>query len=604
MVLWITPRTRGRRWLAFGMLLTPALALLWDGERPVTLGGPRLRAAGTTVSSGACKACHPAEYASWSRSYHRTMTRPATGANILAPAGRHSVALKQESVVLEHDQDALWITMPDPVALALSTAGPIPTIREQAVLTTGSHHYQAYWVAGARIGELRAAPVVWHIEAERFIPRHDVFLQPPDSPDQLVRWNSNCLVCHSTLAEPRHDDARDTFDTTVTELGIACEACHGAGGLHAGHYADPWARWAARNADEAKHITQPEKLSKARASEVCGQCHSYALPKDEAEWWTSGYARSYAPGAALADSRTVIDEAELASGSGVIEASAESLFWGDGTIRVGGREYNGLSASACFLRGEGDSKLGCGDCHQLHGDDPVDQLKPKAHGNGVCNSCHVGFDQPQHTRHAVGALCYSCHMPKVSYALYAAQRSHRVDVPSVEVAVQTGRPPACNLCHLDKTLGWTAEQLTQNWGIPSAAPAVDDRALGVKLALRGDAATRVIVADHLLSAEAVAACGDDFQLPLLATLLADPYSAVRYVAGRELTQAGLLDKKGYDFLGTEEHFRQVASSLLATWAERSHRDNAAVLHPGGTLDAPALANELKHRDDRPIWIAE
>src|ERR1700741_2882696 len=28
------------------------------------------------VSSRACKACHPEEYGSWHRSYHRTMTQP------------------------------------------------------------------------------------------------------------------------------------------------------------------------------------------------------------------------------------------------------------------------------------------------------------------------------------------------------------------------------------------------------------------------------------------------------------------------------------------------------------------------------------------------
>jgi hypothetical protein len=29
------------------------------------------------VGSSRCQACHPAEYATWHRSYHRTMTQPA-----------------------------------------------------------------------------------------------------------------------------------------------------------------------------------------------------------------------------------------------------------------------------------------------------------------------------------------------------------------------------------------------------------------------------------------------------------------------------------------------------------------------------------------------
>src|SRR5271170_2831658 len=32
------------------------------------------------VTSDSCRACHPSEYASWHRSYHRTMTQPASGA--------------------------------------------------------------------------------------------------------------------------------------------------------------------------------------------------------------------------------------------------------------------------------------------------------------------------------------------------------------------------------------------------------------------------------------------------------------------------------------------------------------------------------------------
>ena len=34
------------------------------------------------ATSDACRACHPSQYASWYASYHRTMTRPATPANV------------------------------------------------------------------------------------------------------------------------------------------------------------------------------------------------------------------------------------------------------------------------------------------------------------------------------------------------------------------------------------------------------------------------------------------------------------------------------------------------------------------------------------------
>jgi hypothetical protein len=54
---------------------------------------------------------------------------------------------------------------------------------------------------------------------------------------------------------------------------------------------------------------------------------------------------------------------------------------------------------------------------------------------------------------------YNCHMPHVVYSLLATHRSHRIEAPSVAATATTGKPHACNLCHLDKPLGWTQAQL-------------------------------------------------------------------------------------------------------------------------------------------------
>ena len=41
----------------------------------------------------------------------------------------------------------------------------------------------------------------------------------------------------------------------------------------------------------------------------------------------------------------------------------------------------------------------------------------------------------------------------------------------MQATLATGRPNACNLCHLDKTLGWTAQYLEQWYGV--TRPALD-----------------------------------------------------------------------------------------------------------------------------------
>src|SRR5690606_14450564 len=116
--------------------------------------------------------------------------------------------------------DQFWARLPDPDLVAhgqrtLRQAADIPSVERRIVMTTGSHHYQAYWVGGERGNELWQFPFVYHFETRRFIPRRDAFLQPPDAPPHQARWNSNCIQCHSVAGRPQHDPETDRFQTRV-----------------------------------------------------------------------------------------------------------------------------------------------------------------------------------------------------------------------------------------------------------------------------------------------------------------------------------------------------------------------------------------------------
>ena len=55
---------------------------------------------------------------------------------------------------------------------------------------------------------------------------------------------------------------------------------------------DPWRQTALTllaiaESDDAT-IVNPKKLSPERSAAVCGQCHAYAYPGDEEEWWKHG----------------------------------------------------------------------------------------------------------------------------------------------------------------------------------------------------------------------------------------------------------------------------------------------------------------------------
>jgi predicted CXXCH cytochrome family protein len=516
--------------LVLGAVVAVAAAVAFarpPAKAPPPEGTPRRDATGGYASSDACRACHPSEHASWARSFHRSMTAEGTAANVRAPL--------PAKVTFEGEA---WTLAASAERVVVQRAGGEP---EPLILTTGSHHYQAYWLPGARPGELRTFPLVWHVGEGRWLPRRDVFLQPPGAAGEAgpgARWNSNCIACHAVAGRPRHDEEANAFSTRTAELGIACEACHGPGAEHVAARRSPLARLS-QNGTSDPTIVNPARLDAAAASRVCGQCHAFAYPRDESRFWTDGYAGTLRPGDPLEPSRWVLFPETFAQPDAPrIDADLGSIYWSDGTIRVGGREYNALVKSPCFERGEGERKLSCLSCHAMHASEPDDQLRRDRTTSQICSGCHAGKEGPAHTHHAVGSpagACVACHMPKTTYALLKGIRSHRIESPSARSAVLTGRPTACNLCHLDRSIAWTAARL-RDWGHPETLPVVDDAVLtlpaGARLALAGDAAARALVADAMGDPDARAAAGSDWQATLLDDLAHDDYAAVRLIAAR------------------------------------------------------------------------
>ncbi len=488
-------------------------------RRPILTGD-----APSFLGSRSCLPCHPGEHASFGRTFHRTMTQEPTLAAVRAPLdGRPLVG-----------EGGIFRLRAEGARVVADLAGRDASV--DVALVTGSHREQAFWVAGPRPGELVLFPFVWMVSAGRFVARRDAFLLPPDAPMPVVRWGSSCIACHAVAGEPRRDVPNDRWDTRVAELGVACEACHGPGRRHAERHRDPIARYAQHGAADAT-ITNPRRLSPEKSAAICGGCHAFAYPRDEAEWWSRGYTRSHRPGDELERSRFVLSPATFGDPlAPTVDADVSGLFWPDGSVRVGGREYNGLVASPCFVRGAGDRKMTCTSCHAMHDGDPRGQIAPARVGDAGCTSCHTDERARTHGHHAPGSegnACVSCHMPRTSYALLSATRSHRIASPSALRTSDTGEPNACNLCHLDRPLAWTASWLTTWYGGRETAawPAGDARvrvAEGLRAALVSDAAARAIVAD------AVGRSASSSPEVVLArrVLERDPYAAVRWMASR------------------------------------------------------------------------
>ena len=306
--------------------------------------------------------------------------------------------------------------------------------------------------------------------------------------------------------------------------------------------------------------------------------------------------------------------AALGYGDNLPDQRDLSAFWADGTIRTAGRELNGIVMTPCYTKGE----MTCISCHTMHGGNSNDQLKPEFPSDGIqanaaCLSCHTEMNESieahtHHERNSTGSVCYNCHMPHTTYGLLGATRAHRIDSPNAELSEKTGRPNACNLCHLDRSLAWSSESLREWFGHDHSETA--DSMTGASHLLSGDAAQRAIVAWHMGWGPARAVSKiDAWAPPILTELLNDEYSVVRYIAGKALESTPFLDGLEFDFLGTTEHRSQIAREVMNRW-EAAKLDPEELELTEVLLKAPGIHDEAKRqrllnlRDNRPVWIVE
>ncbi len=245
-------------------------------------------------------------------------------------------------------------------------------------------------------------------------------------------WIQNCSGCHTTN--------RSVRESTWSEMGVGCEACHGPGQDHVSNMGDI-----------GKIVASP-------AADICGQCHGgnlsgAGLMSDGTRW-----AVGYRPGMKLADlpglQMTPLDPAELpppiidnhpltynmwkASGHG--KESGRTLTMGD-------KEWSG--------------PITCVACHNPHQSEHPHQLVMDPHE--ICDTCHTqkavvqgkGAKGIEETRSLHTAIsCVECHMTEKNHFM----RVLRPDDPNLA----EGRTDTCSSCHEVKDRKIRAEQI-QDW---------------------------------------------------------------------------------------------------------------------------------------------
>ena len=610
--------------------------------------------------------------------------------------------------------------------------------RREIVMTTGSHHMQAYWYATGDHRKVGLLPLVYlNLENDQaWVPEFSTFLHDPDNLRAYKaegRWNQACYQCHATASQPRLDrtefdmdweikwDSQGPFklslfktdesgkgtlagilteqeqggggsskqqkagtyylevetegkwaigvrrqsdfletvaranfrgegaqktrpfimkaiDTKVAELGIACEACHGPASEHVKINRDPARRYKQHLGEDLPDTTiqNPARMKPKEASQVCGQCHSVwyeSLEEDKAKK-ESGY--TYRPGDDLSKTREVVNREDMNTETirDISKSEPHYLadrYWSDGMIRIAGREYSGLIDSPCYTHGDPDPKktITCMSCHTMHKSkgsaDSIrqwkdDQLGEGMRGNQACLQCHeeIGAKLAEHTHHlpdSSGSECYNCHMPHTTYGLLKGIRSHTISTPSVQESVQVGRPNACNACHLDQTLHWTAGHLQSWYGIepPELKDEQKEIAASILWALTGDAGQRALMAWAMGWKPAQEASGTDWMLPFLVPLFeGDPYHAVRYIAQRSIrsldSQYKYLDFEKASFMKLAVDREQMRRDVVGLWEQQARapetKRKELLFDQAGKLDKNRWSQLVRRRNNQRVNLEE
>ena len=439
-----------------------AMLLLAGCQTPADLSSPSSggeAAVAAYVGGVACAECHRPEYDAWTGSDHDL-----------------AMSVADENTVLGNFDDAshTWFGVTSTFfrrdgKFFVRTDGPDGELADYEIAYTfGVHPLQQYLIEFPG-GRLQTLSLCWdsrpaeaggqrwfHLYPDEPI-RHD---DPLHWTAASQNWNYMCAECHSTNLRKNYDLAEDRFETTWSEIDVACEACHGPGSNHV-----TWAESAPNDPlrtddsmglvvrldphDDAQWFMDPEtgiaRRSVLRASrmeiETCARCHSRrtALHDD------------YVHGRPLMDTHR---PALLDPG----------LYYADGQILDEVYVYGSFLQSKMYHEG-----VTCSDCHDPH------SLRLYGTGNGVCARCHLPtvFDTPSHHFHEPGteaALCTSCHMVKRDYMVVDPRGDHSFRIPRPDLTATIDVPNACNGCHVERSPHWAAEAI-RGWRGPGWSPA-------------------------------------------------------------------------------------------------------------------------------------
>lgn len=415
------------------------------------------------AGSESCKKCHEKAYAAWKDSHHGMAERhydPALDEEAFQPRRKLVHGAQESETFLDAEGLAKVLTL-----------GKDNQRREYPVVRIIGHDPLRQFLIPAPGGRLQTCDVSWDPHKKELF---DVYGEDERLPGdwgswtgQGMNWNSMCASCHNTRLRKNYEPRTNSYHTTMAEMTVSCESCHGPMKDHV-----EWQERPPVGYDpETKNIPDPTILrqTKDQMLETCAACHSRR----------GEVTGDMVPGESYFDhySLTVTDDTDI--------------YHPDGQVRDENYVFSSFLSSRMHHKG-----VRCGDCHEPHSNA---RLIP---GNMLCMRCHTVpteeypdvplINPTAHSFHKEGSTgndCTNCHMPQTTYMDRDPRRDHGFTIPDPLLTKQFGVPNACNRCHTDKDVDWALEW-TEKWYGERMNRPTRSRAILIANARRGDPSAR------------------------------------------------------------------------------------------------------------------
>lgn len=394
------------------------------------------------AGSASCKECHERAFKGWQDSNHGLAER-----GVKLALDRDAFEPKQKLEHLGETTEAFLDA--EGVARILTEGYQGEKAKYRVVRVIGNDPLRQFLIEGLG-GRLQTCDASYDPHKKEWF---NVYATDPRDPGdwghwtgQGMNWNAMCAACHNTRLRKNYDPQTNSYHTTMAEMTVGCEACHGPMKKHVEWQKNPPTGYVAndREGNQQKGLADPtvRDFTRHQMMDTCAACHSRRTE----------ITGDLVPGEPYFDhfALTVTDGTDL--------------YYPDGQVQDENYVFSSFLSSSMHHAG-----VTCGDCHEPHSNQLLIQ------GNMLCMRCHGGGTEPPApvivpelhspcTTGSAGHDCKSCHMPHTTYMQRHPRRDHGFTIPDPLLTKEYGVPNACNRCHTDQSTDWALEEAEKFYG--------------------------------------------------------------------------------------------------------------------------------------------